>query len=188
MLLSAIATAIYAVTFIAEKAFLWGRRRTKSESDLDRSSLAVFDISGVLSVPAGIVLGFTDAGRMRAGEVPVALAGILLMLGGTALRWTAIATLREYFTVTVTIFEEHKIVRRGVYKYLRHPSYTGLLLRYLGFGLSFANWLSVALIFLPLVGAVLYRIHVEETALRQALGTEYLDYSRETKRLIPKIY
>ena len=187
MLLPIITVAIYAVTFVAEKAMLW-KRRTKSENNLDKSSLAVFDISGVMSIPLGIVLAFTEVGRMRAGAVPFALAGILLMLGGTALRWTAIATLSEYFTVRVTIFEEHKVIRRGVYKYLRHPSYTGLLLRYLGFGLGLANWLSAALVFLPLVGAVFYRIHVEETALRLALGTDYLDYSRTTKRLIPKIY
>ncbi len=187
MLLRIVATSIYAVTFVIEKWLLWGRS-AKSQGKLDKYSYTVFDVSGILSVPPGIILGLTDVGRMRRGEAAISLAGILLMLGGTALRWTAIATLREFFTTRVTIFEEHRVITNGVYKYMRHPSYTGLLLRYLGFGVALANWLSLALIFLPLLGAVLYRMHVEEDALRNALGADYIEYSRTTKRLIPKIY
>jgi protein-S-isoprenylcysteine O-methyltransferase Ste14 len=36
--------------------------------------------------------------------------------------------------------------------------------------------------------ALLYRIHVEERALRGAFGEEYVAYSRVTKRLVPGIY
>ena len=110
------------------------------------------------------------------------------MLLGTTLRWMAILTLRNYFTMNVTIFEDHQIVKHGLYKYLRHPSYSGLLVRYLGLGLAFGNWLSVLCLFVPLIGAVLYRIHVEEMALNQALGSQYAEYSRTTMRLIPKVY
>jgi protein-S-isoprenylcysteine O-methyltransferase Ste14 len=182
-----LALAAYGVTFVAEKALLRGRK-VKTAVNWDRGSLAAFDISGVLSVPAGIILGFTDFGRVRAGETYVEAAGILLLLAGTAFRWTAVFTLRSYFTVNVAILEGHRIVRHGIYRFIRHPSYTGLLLRYLGFGLAFANWLSAALIFLPLFGATLYRIRVEEAALRERFGGEYRSYSRATKRLIPGVY
>ena len=180
-------TILYALTFVAEKILLWGRKK-KSERDWDKSSLAVFDVSGVLSVPLGIILGFTDTGRIHRGYLLVSLVGIVLMLLGTTLRWAAIFTLKKYFTVNVTILENHQIVKEGLYKHLRHPSYTGLLLRYLGLGLSYANWLSLALIFLPLLLSVLYRIRVEESALVQTFGDEYEEYSKETKRLIPRIY
>jgi len=180
-------TILFALTFVAEKILLWGRKK-KSERDWDKSSLAVFDVSGVLSVPLGIILGFTDTGRIHKGYFLVSLLGIVLMLLGTALRWAAIFTLKRYFTVNVTILEDHHIVKRGLYKHLRHPSYTGLLLRYLGLGLSYANWLSLALIFLPLLFSVMYRMHVEESALLQTFGDEYEEYSRRVKRLIPKVY
>jgi len=182
-----LAVAFYGVTFVAEKVLLRGRK-LKTGANWDKGSLALFDISGVLSVPAGIILGFTDIGRMRAGAGLVAAVGVLLLVAGTAVRWAAIFTLKDFFTVNVTILEGQRIVRHGVYRFIRHPSYTGLLLRYLGFGLSFANWLSAALIFLPLFFAVLYRIRVEETALRENFGEEYLSYSQATKRLIPGIY
>ena len=180
-------TILYALTFVAEKILLWGRKK-KSERDWDKSSLAVFDVSGILSVPLGIILGFTETGRIHRGYLLVSLVGIVLLLLGTALRWAAIFTLKRYFTVNVTILENHQIVKKGLYKHLRHPSYTGLLLRYLGLGLSYANWLSLALIFLPLLLSVLYRIRVEESALVQTFGDEYEEYSKETKRLIPRVY
>ena len=182
-----LAVTIFGVTFVAEKALLRGRK-VKTAVNWDRGSLAAFDISGVLTVPAGIVLGFTDFGRMRAGETYVEALGILLLVAGTAVRWAAIFTLKSFFTVNVSILEGQRIVRHGVYRVIRHPSYTGLLLRYLGFGLAFANWLSAALIFLPLCAATLYRIRVEEAALRERFGEEYLSYTRATKRLIPGVY
>src|SRR5215213_1487715 len=125
-LLPTLALAFYGVTFIAEKILLRGRRvRTK----LDRGSLAAFDVSGALSIPAGIVLGFTDYGRVHRGEPYVAAAGLALMLAGTALRWAAIRALWRYFRVNVSIVEGQRVIRRGLYGVVRHPSYTGLLLR-----------------------------------------------------------
>jgi protein-S-isoprenylcysteine O-methyltransferase Ste14 len=40
----------------------------------------------------------------------------------------------------------------------------------------------------PIVGAFMWRIHVEERALAEALGDDYREYMRRTKRLIPLIY
>lgn len=187
MLLASISTAAYAVTFVAEKLMLRGRR-AKGGVDRDARSLEVFLISGALTIPAGIVLGFTEIGRVRAGYATVSALGIALMLCGTGLRWASIRTLKRYFTINVTILENHRVVRDGLYRRLRHPSYTGLLLRYFGFGLSFSNWISMTLIFLPMLASVLYRIRVEEAALRAAFGGEYAEYARTTKRLIPGVY
>jgi protein-S-isoprenylcysteine O-methyltransferase Ste14 len=186
-LLSLFAFGFYGATFVAEKVMLRGRR-VSTRANLDRGSLALFVVTGALSVPAGLVLGFTGYGSVRAGEPYVAAAGVLLLVAGTALRWAAVRALWSYFTVNVSILEGQRVVRRGLYRVVRHPSYTGLLLRYLGLGLAFANWLSAALVFLPLLCATLYRIRVEEAALREHFGEEYLAYARDTKRLVPGIF
>ena len=183
--LPTLALAFYGVTFIAGKILLRGRR---AKTKLDGGSLAAFDVSGVLTIPAGIVPGFTDYGRVRAFEPYVAAAGLALLAAGTALRWAAIRALWRYFTVNVSILEGQRVVRAGLYGVVRHPSYTGLLLRYLGFGLAFANWLSAALVFLPLLCATVCRIRVEEKALRAHFGGEYESYASVTKRLVPGIY
>jgi protein-S-isoprenylcysteine O-methyltransferase len=185
--LSLFAVGFYGVTFVVEKVILRGRR-VRAGASLDRGSLALFDVSGVLTIPAGIVLGFTDYGRVGAGETYVAVCGVVLLVAGTALRWAAIRALWSYFTVNVSILEGQRVIKRGLYRVVRHPSYTGLLLRYLGLGLSFANWLSAALVFLPLLFATLYRIRVEEAALREHFGEEYESYARATKRLVPGVF
>jgi protein-S-isoprenylcysteine O-methyltransferase Ste14 len=71
---------------------------------------------------------------------------------------------------------------------MRHPSYTGGLTSFFGLGLAFANWLSLAILMIIIVIVYLYRMHVEEKVLIASLGDEYLEYSRQTKRLIPGIY
>jgi protein-S-isoprenylcysteine O-methyltransferase Ste14 len=118
----------------------------------------------------------------------LALSGIVVMFVGLAIRWTAIYTLGRYFTRTVTIKNDHRIIQRGLYRHLRHPAYTGALLAQMGLGLAFTNWLSFMLIFAPILVAALYRMHVEEDALVQAFGGEYVEYAKHTKRLIPKVY
>jgi isoprenylcysteine carboxyl methyltransferase (ICMT) family protein YpbQ len=51
--------------------------------------------------------------------------GLLLILIGVVIRWSAVLTLKKYFTVDVKILEDHKLIRSGVFKYVRHPSYFG---------------------------------------------------------------
>ncbi len=59
-----------------------------------------------------------------------------------------------------------------MYKHLRHPSYAGYLLGNLGLGMAFSNWLSIVIIFVPILAASLYRIWVEEDALLENFGDE----------------
>ena len=50
------------------------------------------------------------------------------------------------------------------------------------------NIFSLAAVFLPIAAAFLWRIHVEETVLREAFGTSYRRYTTTTPRLLPWIY
>lgn len=71
---------------------------------------------------------------------------------------------------------------------MRHPSYLGLELIFVAFALHSRTWACFAVVLIPPSLAVIYRIYVEELALRRAFGAEYEDYSRSTKRLIPGVY
>jgi len=116
------------------------------------------------------------------------LVGFLLFLGGLILRWYSIGYLGRYFTVDVSISAEHKLIDSGPYRYIRHPTYTGALLAFLGLGFCFGNWLSILFMTVPIIAAFLWRIRIEERALTDALGKEYRAYTQRTKRLIPFIY
>lgn len=114
--------------------------------------------------------------------------GCACLASGIAIRLAAVATLRRQFTTTVTILAQHRLVDSGLYHYVRHPAYLGLLLSLLGFGLCSGHWISLAVAGGLPITALLYRIHVEEQALLRHFGAAYVEYTDRTKRLLPGIY
>ncbi len=141
---------------------------------------------------AGFNLGFRFAHLQTAvfggGWVPV-IAGWIVLGVGIVLRTWAIMTLGRFFKFVVVIQEDHQVITAGPYRLLRHPSYTGALVGFLGVGIALDNWLSIlTLVLVPSV-AILARIHVEEGRLEEVLGPEYEDYSSHTpRRLIPGLW
>jgi len=113
---------------------------------------------------------------------------LLLLVSGLALRWVAILSLGRFFTVDVAIHEQHALVDKGVYRWVRHPSYTGLLMAFAGLGVFFGNWPGLCAVTLPVAAALLVRIRREEAALRDGLGAAYAAYCSRTKRLLPGVY
>ena len=114
--------------------------------------------------------------------------GASIMLVGIALRQWAIWALGGFFSTEVKIMSNQRIVKEGSYKILRHPSYTGLWMIILGFGLAVGTWLGTVVALLLFGSAIRYRIRVEENVLKKEFGEEYLDYAKKTKRLIPLLY
>lgn len=116
---------------------------------------------------------------------PTAIAILIL---GLIIRGVAVISLGKAFSANVALRTGQKLNRSGLYRLVRHPSYFGLELILLAFALHSRTWACFAVVLIPPTLAVLYRIHVEETALRLAFGADYEEYSRHTKRLIPGIY
>jgi protein-S-isoprenylcysteine O-methyltransferase len=168
---------------------LWRARHARGAAGrgLERGSGRAWDAASLCGA-LGVAPWYAGVGRMRGWDQTAGFVGVLLIVAGLALRWTAIRTLGKYFERVINIQPGHEIVRRGLYRRVRHPSYTGALMAHFGFGLAFADWLTLTASFLPMLAAVLYRIRVEEDALRQKFGAEYEVYSAHTKRLLPGIY
>ena len=155
---------------------------------LDRASLGVIWITLFLSIIAGSAVERTGVGDWRQHRnVLLAIATLLVVVGAT-IRLFAILTLKKFFTVRVTIRNDHRLIQHGLYAYIRHPSYLGALLGFLGVGLGMCNGFSLLIVFVPILGAFLYRIHVEERALQERFGEDYTAYCRSTKRLLPLLY
>jgi hypothetical protein len=72
-----------------------------------------------------------------------AVAGVVVIWAGLAVRIWAVLTLAGSFSTFIQVNTDQTVVTRGPYRWVRHPSYTGLLLIALGFGLSAGNWLSL---------------------------------------------
>jgi len=144
----------------------------------------------IVLIAFGVCLGLLLAVKVPAAAITSAIVfffwlGILLIYAGIALRLYAIIVLGAFFTTTVAVAIEQTVIEAGPYRLIRHPSYTGLLLILLGFGLSLTNWLSLLVIMGCALIGFSYRIRVEERALQEQLGQHYQEYMRRTKRLIP---
>jgi protein-S-isoprenylcysteine O-methyltransferase len=162
--------------------------KTDKAKSLDRSSLRFLWLIIGVSLAAGIYLGSRGIGLIPNGSLAISVTGLVLIFLGLAIRWTAILTLRRHFTVNVNIGDSHQLIDTGIYRFVRHPSYTGSLVSFLGLGLTFSNWLSALVIFIPIFFAFAYRIKVEEQALSEHFGDKYKQYCLKTKRLLPYIY
>lgn len=144
-----------------------------------------------MAIPFSIAASITAFNMTRfpiMNEESIYYVGEALILIGLIFRFMIIRSLGKYFTVDVTIKQGHKIKKEGFYKYLRHPSYAFSLLTSLGLGLYLNNWLSLPLAFIPPFLAFSYRIAIEEQALIEQFGEEYIEYRKNTKKLIPFVY
>jgi protein-S-isoprenylcysteine O-methyltransferase len=115
-------------------------------------------------------------------------AALWLFALGVLLRFYSIIYLGRFFTPTVAISADHRLIDSGPYRFIRHPTYTGFLMILVGLGLSFANIGSLLIIFVPVFACILWRIRIEEQALVEAFGEQYRSYMHRTKRLLPFIY
>jgi len=164
------------------------RSRSKTGTKQDRSTLGIIWLVIAVSVMAGVFV----AQNFPAAALPYgrmfASAGLVLFVAGLILRWWAIITLGRFFTVDVAIEKDHELVERGPFRILRHPSYSGVLLAFVGLALSLRNWAALLVILIPIGAAFIHRMNVEEDALSRALGLRYAEYMERTKRLVPFIY
>ncbi|MGI9114378.1 MAG: protein-S-isoprenylcysteine methyltransferase [Chthoniobacterales bacterium] len=181
--------AFLGLAYFASELLLALTRRSRGAGvKRDRGTLHVLWVVILLSIVAGLFVGT----RWSAAALPkpniCRLVGIGLFVAGLALRWWAIVALGRFFTVDVQIAPDHHLVESGPFRFLRHPSYSGVLLAFLGFSLTLCNWAALLVIMAPITAAFVHRMNVEEGALQAALGQKYRDYLIRTKRLIPGIY
>lgn len=164
--------------------------RTKRSSGTvrDRGSLLMLWLAISAAVTACEWISQILLASMFAGAHWLKVAGAIVIMAGLGVRWTAIIALGKWFSSNVAIQDSQKLYRGGLYRFVRHPSYLGLLLVLVAIGLHSRNWIAFAVVLAPTTAAVLYRIHVEELALKEAFGDEYVEYSRSTARLIPGVY
>jgi protein-S-isoprenylcysteine O-methyltransferase Ste14 len=113
--------------------------------------------------------------------------GLPLFWIGSIIRLIAVFALGRRFSGLVAIQPDHKLKTDGIYKHLRHPSYTGLMVAMIGWVLVFRSTIGL-LLNIILFLLLLSRMTDEEKFLESEFGDEYRAYREKTRRLVPFVY
>ncbi len=154
----------------------------------DRANRWVFILFSVIALASAIVPPYADRiGFWTIDGETTRWIGVAVYILGGALRLYPVFILGRRFSGLVAIQTDHKLETRGIYSVIRNPSYLGMIVNMIGWGLAFRGLTGVAIAFLlliPLVG----RIRSEERLLREHFGAEYDAYFSRTWRLLPGLY
>jgi protein-S-isoprenylcysteine O-methyltransferase Ste14 len=178
------------VAFVALEFRTRVRSRLNPEGAVsDRLSFAFIGLTFAAGLGAAFALAVDVHGAtFREGRWLIFVVGIVLMAVGIAIRQWAVALLGGYFTTDVRVHTGQAVIDTGPYRWVRHPSYTGLLMTIVGIGLALGNWAALlVLIVVPTIGIV-YRIRVEERALLDGIGEPYRRFAATRARLVPHLW
>lgn len=184
-----ISVLLISLTVILSGIYVNFQRRSNESDKLKvatDNTLLIFRIAVPVSLVASIVIYFTRWGAFEFN--PSIYLGFILVVLGLSVRWYSIRSLGRSFQVNVTIMKDQQLIQHGIYKLIRHPSYTGLLLYYIGLGLIMHNYISIFILLFGPLYAVAMRIRKEEVFLADHFGEDYTEYCKSSSRLIPFIY
>lgn len=136
--------------------------------------------------PTGITAG-KNGGSLSDINLILMGIGVGMIFLGMIIRIVAIGTLKNNFSNRLRIREGHTLVTNGIYHWIRHPAYLGLILIVLGIPVLLSSILGFLVMFL-VVPLLLHRIKLEEVMLIGQFGAKYEEYMKQTKRLIPFLY
>ncbi|MFD5268831.1 methyltransferase family protein [Streptomyces sp. NPDC058335] len=153
-----------------------------------RSTVVLLGATTLSQVGALILAWRAPTMPLAADRTTAAAVALPAVWAALTLRWYSVRTLGTYFRATIDIRPGQPVIRTGPYRYVRHPSYTGGLLAVAGAALVLNDGPAWLLLTGTTLGAILYRIHTEETVLTRHLGSAYMQYAATTHRLIPGVW
>jgi len=117
----------------------------------------------------------------------VALLGAVLLIAAGAIRMTAIRTLGRFWSLHIEIRDGQRLVREGIYRYVRHPAYSSFVLEIIAIPLVGNAWWSLAVAVAGYLPLLVWRLKREEVALCAKFGDQYRAYQRDVGALWPRL-
>jgi protein-S-isoprenylcysteine O-methyltransferase Ste14 len=116
------------------------------------------------------------------------VAGVVCLVVGLWLFYRSHADLGTYWSHTLEVREQHRLITHGVYRRIRHPMYAALLLYSVGQALALPNWVAGPSYLVTFGVLFALRVHPEERMMREQFGDEYAAYIERTKRVVPGVW
>lgn len=182
------AIALAAFCYLAAFAAMYTAGNISSGVKEDRGNRWVLPVFGALSLAIGVLPALSDRlGFWVIGSEAVRWVGFALFAVGCVLRIWPVFVLGRRFSGLVAIQSGHELMTDGVYRYIRNPSYLGMVLTVIGWALVFRSIVGL-LLALSLLIPLIPRMHAEERLLGEEFGEEYASYKARTWRLVPWVY
>lgn len=135
-------------------------------------------------------LFFPNAGLFRRNLLPsmpaLQIAGVVLLVCGIGFAFWARFILGRNWSGTVTVKQDHVLITRGPYAWVRHPIYSGLLLALLGTAFAL-NRMILLIGFGAILLAFWLKLRLEEKFMEDTFGEQYVEYRQRVKALIPYV-
>lgn len=164
------------------------RRARSAAGSTDAKSLQVIMLGQGIASIAAFPLAWIPAFQLSWNRTGVFAVGVVVLISGSLLRRHCWRMLGSSFTGDVRATADQKIVTRGAYAFVRHPSYTAGILLNTGLGIALGSWASAGLLAGASFAVYSYRMAVEERALLAEIGEPYRQFMTSRKRLIPFLY
>ena len=155
-----------------------------------RKDLRFFLLPWIFIISLGAVVSvweYAGEGDPEFKLSPLFILGLLFIIFALPIVFTAAFTLHRFYSSTLIIRKDHKLIQHGIYKYVRHPIYFGTTLVFLGLPLCVGSLFGFAIMAL-VIPLFLNRIRMEEKLLIEEFGAEYERYRETSKKLIPFLY
>lgn len=180
--------ALTAVTLAMMLVAPFSNANLSSGEKEDRANRWVFTAFGIVAIASALIPPYTDRiGFWTIDGETTRWVGVIVYTLGGALRLWPVFVLGFRFSGLVAIQTGHTLETHGIYKFVRNPSYLGMIINLLGWGLAFRGWSGI-LVALSMIVPLIGRIRSEERLLREHFGAEYEAYVARTWRLIPGVY
>jgi protein-S-isoprenylcysteine O-methyltransferase Ste14 len=184
---SALAYLLIGVYFIIERRLRQGEAALNLKaSNADEGSSRLLWGSSIVGLLGLLLAPILNAYGIFSIHWPaIAWAGIGLMVAGLGLRYWAAQEMGTFYTRTLQVLPEHRVIDTGPYCWIRHPGYLGTSLLSWGAGLALQNGLVLLVAVVTDVVAKYYRVQIEEKMLSGLLGEVYQNYVKRTWQFFP---
>ncbi len=170
--------------------WLFSSRNVRSTSERESPMSRRIHLSLVGLAIALIALPFFRRGLLGWHWLPTTPStfffGVVLLVAGCIFAIWARRYLGINWSGTITVKEEHELVRNGPYSFARHPIYTGFIMGIAGTAIALGELRGILAVFLFII-AYLRKIRIEEKSLIAHFGQAYKDYRKDVRALIPFI-
>lgn len=164
---------------------LFSRRHAGNKDRFKRGLLVI----SFLAFPIALAVPYLENGLLwgRPAPLPVMIPAILIEASGGLLILRSRKILGKFGGVDIVLEEDHALVTRGPYRYVRNPMYSGFLLLIAGYSLALGGYVSSVVSTTLVFGVLHARTLLEEELLEGKFGEEYRAYRRRSGRYFPRM-